>query len=174
MHERPRSPYASPSRSPWRSRKCPRNKRLRMARRSIWTRAKPCVGLERPHFCTRLRGQSESWVAPAQQQTSCGARAAKNLSETGAEGRNYLLQLRLHHLLHLGLRTSLSKQKDKQHEDEKSDTERKTRLGGSDPTYSAFSRPKSSGVAPALAGTSRQRVLRGRVGQRREFVRQHV
>ena len=28
-----------------------------MARRSIWTRAKPCVGLERPHFCTRFRGQ---------------------------------------------------------------------------------------------------------------------
>jgi hypothetical protein len=26
------------------------------------------VGLERPHFCTRFRGQSESWVAPAQQK----------------------------------------------------------------------------------------------------------
>ena len=30
---------------------------LRMARRSIWTRAKHRVGLERPHFCTRFRGQ---------------------------------------------------------------------------------------------------------------------
>jgi len=28
-----------------------------MPRRSIWTRAKPCVGLERPHFWTRFRGQ---------------------------------------------------------------------------------------------------------------------
>jgi hypothetical protein len=57
VHERHRSPYASPSRSPWRSNKCPRNKRLRIARRSIWTRAKHRVGLERPHFCTRFRGQ---------------------------------------------------------------------------------------------------------------------
>jgi len=24
------------------------------------------VGLERPHFCTRFRAQSDSWVAPAQ------------------------------------------------------------------------------------------------------------
>src|SRR6202166_445684 len=31
-----------------------------MARRSIWTWAKPCVGLERPHFCTRFRGQREA------------------------------------------------------------------------------------------------------------------
>jgi hypothetical protein len=30
---------------------------LRMARRSIWTRAKHHVGLERPHFCKRFRGQ---------------------------------------------------------------------------------------------------------------------
>jgi len=32
------------------------------------------VGLERPHFCTRFRAQSESWVAPAQQENSFGAR----------------------------------------------------------------------------------------------------
>jgi len=31
-----------------------------------WTRAKHRVGLERPHFCTRFRAQSDSWVAPAQ------------------------------------------------------------------------------------------------------------
>jgi hypothetical protein len=43
-----------------------------MARRSIWTRAKHRVGLERPHFWTRFRGQSESWVAPAQQEVSFG------------------------------------------------------------------------------------------------------
>ncbi len=34
---------------------------MRTARRSIWTRAKPCVGLERPHSCTRFRGQSDTW-----------------------------------------------------------------------------------------------------------------
>ncbi len=33
---------------------------------NIWTRAKHRVGLERPHFCTRFRAQSDSWVAPAQ------------------------------------------------------------------------------------------------------------
>jgi hypothetical protein len=50
-----------------------------------------------------------------------------------------------------------------------------TELGGSDPALGHSRVPKVMlGVAPALAGTSRQRVLRGRVGQRREFVRQHV
>jgi hypothetical protein len=38
---------------------------MRAARHSIWARAKDRSGLERPHFCTRFRGQSESRVAPA-------------------------------------------------------------------------------------------------------------
>ena len=38
---------------------------MRAVRHSIWARAKDRSGLERPHFCTRFRGQSESWVAPA-------------------------------------------------------------------------------------------------------------
>jgi len=38
---------------------------MRAARHAIWARAKHRSGLERPHFCTRFRGQSESWVAPA-------------------------------------------------------------------------------------------------------------
>jgi len=66
------------------------------------------VGLERPHFCTRFRAQSEPWVAPTQQETSFGARGG-NLGEAGEEGRNYLLQLRLHHLLLLVMRISLGK-----------------------------------------------------------------
>ena len=70
-----------------------------MARRPIWTRAKHRVGLERPHFRARLRGQSESWVAPAQQETSFGARR-ENLREKGAEGKDYTLHLRLHLFLH--------------------------------------------------------------------------
>jgi hypothetical protein len=79
-----------------------------MARRSFWTRAKHRVGLERPHFCTRFRAQSESWVAPAQQEASVGA-LGESLGEAREEGRNYLLQLRLHHLLHLVMRISLGK-----------------------------------------------------------------
>ena len=108
MHERHRSPYASPLRSPWRSGKCPPNKRLSMARRSIWTRAKHRVGLERPHFGTRFRAQSDPWVAPAQQETSFGARG-ENVGEVAEEGRNYALQLRLQHLLQLGMRISPGK-----------------------------------------------------------------
>ena len=38
------------------------------------------VGLERPHFCTRFPGQSESWFAPAQQEPSFGTRG-ENLAE---------------------------------------------------------------------------------------------
>jgi hypothetical protein len=79
-----------------------------MARRSIWTRAKHRAGLERPHFRTRFRAQSDSWVAPAQQETSFGARG-ENLGEAGEEGRTYVLQLRLHHLLLLVMRISLGK-----------------------------------------------------------------
>jgi hypothetical protein len=60
------------------------------------------VGLERPHFRTRFRGQSESWVAPAQQETSLGTRG-ENFDQASEEGRNYLLQ----HLLELVMRISL-------------------------------------------------------------------
>ena len=98
--------YPSPSRSLWRPSKCPRNKGLHMAQGPIWTRARHRVGLERPHFGTRFRAQSDPWVAPAQQETSFGTRG-ENFGEAGEEGRNYALQLRLHHLLHFVMRISL-------------------------------------------------------------------
>ena len=66
------------------------------------------VGLERPHFCTRFRSQSDPWVAPAQQETSFDARG-ENLGEAAEEGRNYALQVRLQHLLLLVIRISLGK-----------------------------------------------------------------
>ena len=52
-----------------------------MARRSIWTRAKPCVGLERPHFCTRFRGQSDAWgrSSPRGDSSRCFARACRRI-----------------------------------------------------------------------------------------------
>ena len=81
---------------------------MRAARHAIWARAKHRSGLERPHFCTRFSAQSESWVAPAQQETSLGARG-ENLGEAGEEGRNYVLQLRLHYLLLLVNLISLGK-----------------------------------------------------------------
>ncbi len=67
-----------------------------------------CWAGGRPHFCTRFRAQSESWVAPAQQETSFGARG-ENVVEAAEEGRNYALQLRLQHLLQLGMRISPGK-----------------------------------------------------------------
>jgi len=52
-----------------------------MARRSIWTRAKPCVGLERPHFCTRFRGQSDAWgrSSPRGDSFRCFARVCRRI-----------------------------------------------------------------------------------------------
>ena len=52
-----------------------------MARRSIWTRAKPCVGLERPHFYTRFRGQSDAWgrSSPRGDSFRCFARACRRI-----------------------------------------------------------------------------------------------
>src|SRR5947209_7994228 len=66
------------------------------------------VGLERPTTHFGHGTVRESGVAPAQQETSFGARG-ENLGEAGEEGRNYVLQLRLHHLLLLVMRISLGK-----------------------------------------------------------------
>jgi hypothetical protein len=46
-------------------------------------------------------------VAPAQQEVSFGR--GENLGKEGEEGRNYVLQLRLHHLLHLVMCSSFGK-----------------------------------------------------------------
>ena len=56
------------------------------------------VGLERPHFCTRFRGQSDAWVAPAHIEISsdvlpvCVAgfkrRQVKEERKSGEEGKN--------------------------------------------------------------------------------------
>src|SRR6266478_6076697 len=64
------------------------DKRLRTTRRSIWPRPKHRVGRERPHFCTRFRAQSESWVAPARDTGSVTAfysRAQRELSRKTSE-----------------------------------------------------------------------------------------
>jgi hypothetical protein len=77
---------------------------------NLAARKTPCWAGGRPHFCTGSRAQSDSWVAPAQQEASFGARVrGKNLGEAGEEGRNYLLHLCLHHLLQLGMRINLGK-----------------------------------------------------------------
>jgi hypothetical protein len=87
----------------------------------------------------------------------------ENLGEAGEEGRNYLLHLRLHHLLHVVMRISLGKRESKRHENEKSDAEKAPDRAGATPLLCALSRPKFRGVAPALLSSSCERVLRGRV-----------
>ena len=78
------------------------------ARQAKWPRNGTELGWSDPTFAHGSVPKSDSWVAPAQQETSLGARG-ENLVEAAEEGRNYLLQLRLHHLLQLGMRVSLGK-----------------------------------------------------------------
>jgi len=66
------------------------------------------LGWSDPTFAHDSVPKSDSWVAPAQQETSLGARG-EDLVEVAEEGRNYLLQLRLQQLLQLVMRTSLGK-----------------------------------------------------------------
>jgi len=77
VQERHRSPNPSPSQSPWPSSKWPRDKRLRIVVTINLNAVKHRVGLERPHFCTRFRAQSESWVAPAHYEISLVALPAR-------------------------------------------------------------------------------------------------
>src|SRR5260370_35880738 len=55
------------------------------------------LGWSDPPFAHGSVPKSDSWDAPAQQETSLRARGAE-LAALGEEGRNYLLQLRLKHL----------------------------------------------------------------------------
>lgn len=54
---------------------------LRVSRHWIWTRAKHPDGLERPHFWTRFRGQSETWgrSSPRGDSFRCFARVFRRI-----------------------------------------------------------------------------------------------
>jgi hypothetical protein len=72
------------------------------------------------------------------------------LGEAGEEGRNYLLQVRLHQLLHLVMRISLWKSQEINDTGMGKVTQKKTlEWAGATPLLTAFSRPKFCGVAPA-------------------------
>jgi hypothetical protein len=66
------------------------------------------LGWSDPTFAHGSVPKSDSWVAPAQQETFLRARG-ENLVEAAEESRNYVLQLRLQHLLQLGMRLSFGK-----------------------------------------------------------------
>ena len=116
------------------------------------------VGLERPHFCTRFRGQSESWVAPAQQENSFGARR-ENLGETGAEGKDYTLHLRLHLFLRPVERAiSLRRVACRRQCNQKSPW-KKTKNGRERPHFFGFQPPKSSWGRSRPSRRKRGRIL---------------
>ena len=109
VHERHRSSFASPSRSPHRSGKCPRDERLLMPRQSIWARAKHRVGLEDPTFAHGFVAKVMLGVAPAHEILFdvLPARAAgfwtkqvKDEVDSGEGGKNYDLLFRYCQLLH--------------------------------------------------------------------------
>ncbi len=173
MHERHRSPYQSPLRSLSRWSKCPKERKLRTTERSKWPRNSTVLGWSDPTFAHGSVAKVNRGSLQPNKKLLAGARVCgEDLGEAGEEGRNYLLQLRLHHLLHLVMRISLGKRGNRRHENEKSDAEKNTRSGGSDPAFWRTSRPK------VLWGRSRprrhfvpRRIARLR-GRPREFVRQ--
>src|SRR6266699_1033469 len=127
-----------------------------MAPRLIWPRAKHRVGLERPHFWTRFRGQSDPWGRSSPQRDSfrCFARVRRWIpEEIGEEGKICVLHSRNRQLLHprLGPRNSLSKTCN--HCPCQSHRAKKVKSGGrEDPTFWQSIRPKVlSGSLPPIA-----------------------
>jgi hypothetical protein len=79
-----------------------------MARRSIWTRAKHRIGLERLTFAhDSVAKVSRGSLQPNKKLLP--VRAARISAKQAKKVRNYLPQLRLQHLLQLVMRISLGK-----------------------------------------------------------------
>jgi hypothetical protein len=164
VHERHRSPYQSPSRSPQRSSKCPRDKRLRMARRSIWTRARHRVGLERPHFCTWFRGQSDARgrSSPKRNFLQRFARVFRRMpDETSEECRKYALHFQIGNFFTRSSAYRIRSQALATTTSAKVAAQKRSNRAGATPLFCGRSAQKFCRVAPALVGTSRRRVLRG-------------
>lgn len=111
-------------------------KYLRMTGYALWKRAKHRVGLERPYHLALRRGQNDPRVAPAQHN-------CESPGKLGEEGKNCILQLRLHHSLHQELVYTIHPQRLSVSNRRETHRPRKTKSGGSDPTFLALSRPKS-------------------------------
>ena len=103
---------------------------------ALWTWAKHRVGLDRPHHLALCRGQNDPCVAPAQHN-------CESPGKWGEESKNCILQLRLHHFLHQELVYTIHPQRLSVRNRRETHCPRKTKSGGSDPTFSALSRPKS-------------------------------
>jgi hypothetical protein len=160
VHERHRSPYPSPSRPLSRWSKWPKEKKLRTTERSNWPRNGTKLGWSDPTFAhDSLAKASRASLQPNKKLLLSARVRGENLGEAGEEGRNYLLHLRLHHLLHVVMRISLGKRESKRHENEKSDAEKAPDRAGATPLWAASSRPNVCGVAPGLSPRNGDRVL---------------
>jgi hypothetical protein len=165
VHERHRSPYASPSRSLWRSSKCPRDKRLGLARRLIWTRAKHRVALERPHFCTRFRAQSDAWGRSNPTQICFGVlpgyvagfygNQVKEEGHSSEVGKNYPLHFQNCHFFTRRAEYRIRFQLFTTTTAAKVTAQERSNRAGATPLFGGRSAQKFGRVAPALAGTSR-------------------
>jgi hypothetical protein len=164
VHESHRSPYQSPSRSPWRSSKCPKEKSLRMTTRSIWARAKHRLGLERPHLCTRFRGQSDAWgrSSPQRNFLQCFARVHWRIpDETSEEGKKYALHFQIGNFFTLSSAYRIRSQRFARTASAKVAAQERSNRAGATPLFGGQSAQKFRGVTPALADAAHRCFLRG-------------
>lgn len=156
---------------------------MRVARLSIWTRAKHRVGLERPHFCTPFRGQSDAWVAPAHIEIPSGVlpvcvagferRQVKEEDESGEEGKQYSLHFQNCHFFTRPAEYRIRFQLSTTTTAAKVTAQESSNRAGATPLFRGRSARKFCGVAPALGGAPRRRFARLHM-RAQEFVRQNV
>jgi hypothetical protein len=134
-----------------------------MARRSIWTRAKHRVGLERPHFCTRFRGQSDAWgrSSPRGDPSRCYARVCRRILKQNMY-RKRVNQVKTVRITLCTFRTATSSPNARPTEfilirfptttSAKATAQERANQAGSDPTFWRSIRPKVfSGSLPPVA-----------------------
>ena len=125
------------------------------------TQAKHPTGLERPHFVATdtvvvapSLDAKESAPALEAQGRGCNEINVKSLHGFGEGGKNFILHPNLPNWLHLHHHASKTLQERCKPPAAKSTGGKRTKTGGSDPTFSAPSRPKS------FRGRSRPSILR--------------
>jgi len=91
VHERHKSLCPALSASPERLRNCHRKEAVEQGGANELDAAWHRIGLERPHFRSRFRGQSDSWVAPAHTFSEKQGAARKGIGMLLAIQKSYEL-----------------------------------------------------------------------------------
>jgi hypothetical protein len=140
------------------------------------------VGLERPHFCTRFRAQSDVWVAPAHMEISSGvfSRAWPDCRRQLGRDVNKVNTARTTHctlrVANFFTRCSTYGIRSKEFAattSAKVTARKRSGRAGATPLFRLRSAQKFCEVAPALVATSRRSFARLYVGTQ-ELVRQSV